>query len=136
MQEKLGLTYLFIAHDLSVVRHISDRVAVMYLGHIVEIAERSELYKNPQHPYTRALLSAIPIPDPEIEAQRERIILKGELPSPSDPPKGCVFHTRCPIAIEQCKDRMPEIRNIAPLHGVACIRAEGYEEAAPPQPSS
>ena len=126
LQDKFKLTYLFISHDLSVVRHISDRVAVMYLGHIVEIADRNELYENPLHPYTRALLSAIPIPDPKVETQRERIILKGELPSALNPPEGCVFHTRCPIAIDECRVEMPILKEVSPEHWVACIRAPGY----------
>ena len=126
LQEQFNLTYLFIAHDLSVVRHISDRVAVMYLGHIVEVADRTELYENPLHPYTKALLSAVPIPDPMVEAERERIILTGDIPSPMNPPEGCVFHTRCTIAIDDCKLEVPELREVSKDHWVACIRVEGY----------
>ena len=126
LQDQFELTYLFIAHDLSVVRHISDRVAVMYLGHIVEVADRNELYDNPLHPYTRALLSAVPIPDPVVELERERIILTGDVPSPMNPPDGCVFHTRCPVMIDDCRQEIPELREVSPDHWVACIRVEGY----------
>ena len=126
LQNQFNLTYLFIAHDLSVVRHISDRVAVMYLGHIVELAERNEIYVNPIHPYTKALLSAVPIPDPVIDAQRERILLTGEVPSPLNPPPGCVFNPRCPIAIDDCSQVMPELREVEPNHWAACIRADRY----------
>ena len=126
LQERYQLTYLFIAHDLSVVRHISDRVMVMYLGRIVEIADRVEIYRNPLHPYTKALLSAVPIPDPVIDAQRERIILTGEVPSPLNPPTGCVFHPRCPVAIDDCSGVIPEMREVEPGHWAACLRAPGY----------
>ena len=126
LQETFGLTYLFIAHDLSVVRHISDRVAVMYLGHIVEIADRGEIYTNPLHPYTKALLSAVPLPDPVLDAERERVILTGEVPSPLNPPQGCVFHPRCPIGTEECQEAMPELREVSTDHYVACIHVPGY----------
>jgi oligopeptide/dipeptide ABC transporter ATP-binding protein len=123
LQRELGLTYLFIAHDLAVVRHISDRIAVMYLGKIVEIADRRALYEDPQHPYTKALLAAVPIPDPELEATRERVVLGGEVPSPLNPPAGCVFHPRCPIAIDRCREGVPDLREVKAAHRAACILA-------------
>ena len=122
LQEEFNLTYLFIAHDLSVVRHIADRIAVMYLGHIVEIAPSEELYENPLHPYTQALLSAVPIPDPRIEATRKRTLVMGEIPSPLNPPVGCVFHPRCPLMTEECRAAMPELREVTPGHWAACIK--------------
>ncbi len=125
LQDEFNLTYLFIAHDLSVVRHISDRVAVMYLGHIMELTDRDTIFDNPLHPYTKALLSAVPIPDPEVERERERIILLGDVPSPLAPPPGCVFNTRCPIAIDQCREEVPEWRNVGSggtEHWVWCHR--------------
>jgi oligopeptide transport system ATP-binding protein len=120
LQDKFGLTYLFIAHDLSMVRHICDRVAVMYLGIIVETAERNELYEKPLHPYTKALLTAVPIADPRKERARKRTILTGDVPSPINPPPGCRFHTRCPIAMERCKVETPDWREASPEHWVAC----------------
>jgi peptide/nickel transport system ATP-binding protein len=120
LQSEYGLTYVFIAHDLSVVRHISDRVAVMYLGKIMELTDRDRLYSAPQHPYTHALLSAVPIPDPDVETHRKRILLEGDLPSPSDPPPGCVFSTRCFKAQDRCRTEVPELREIEPDHVIAC----------------
>ena len=125
LQEEFNLTYLFIAHDLAVVRHISDRVAVMYLGKIVEVADADDLYASPRHPYTMALLSAVPIPDPMVEDSRERILLKGDLPSPANPPQGCRFHTRCPFRQpERCDTEDPALRTLADGHVAACHYAE------------
>lgn len=122
LQAEKGLTYLFISHDLRAVRHLSDRVAVMYLGKIVELAPGKDIYSDPLMPYTRALISAVPVPDPVIEAKRERIILKGDVPSPIDPPSGCPFHTRCPYVIEECRSIIPNLVEIKPRHTAACIR--------------
>ncbi|MFQ5854144.1 MAG: ABC transporter ATP-binding protein [Anaerolineae bacterium] len=124
LQEQLGLTYLFIAHDLSMVRHISSRVAVMYLGKIMELADRNALFDDPLHPYTQSLNSAVPIPVPKLERRRRRFILEGEPPSPANPPSGCVFHTRCPLAIDECVEVVPEYREVRPGHFVACHLAD------------
>jgi oligopeptide transport system ATP-binding protein len=124
LQDQFNLTYLFIAHDLSMVRHICDRVAVMYLGLIVELGDRNEVYENPLHPYTRALLSAVPIPDPKKDRKRHRTILTGDVPSPIDPPSGCRFHPRCPIAVGRCKVEVPLWREANPGHWVACHAVE------------
>ena len=120
LQAEFGLTYLFIAHDLSVVRHISNRIAVMYLGRLAELADRDELYNNPLHPYTQALLSAVPIPDPVVEEKRQRIILQGDVPSPANPPKGCNFSTRCPQVMDICRQADPEFKDLGGGHWVAC----------------
>lgn len=127
LQSEKDLTYLFISHDLRAIRHVSDRVAVMYLGKIVELGNAKEVYREPLMPYTKALISAVPIPDPEIEAKRERIILKGDVPSPINPPMGCNFHTRCPYAIEKCRQVEPSLVEIKPMHFAACIRISPEE---------
>ncbi|WP_163972119.1 ABC transporter ATP-binding protein [Oceanobacillus halotolerans] len=120
LQEKFNLTYIFISHDLSVVRHISDRVAVMYLGNLMELADKDSLYSEPLHPYSKALLSAVPVPKKKGEEQRERIVLEGDIPNPANPPKGCVFHTRCPVAMDVCKEVVPTFKEEKPNHYVAC----------------
>jgi oligopeptide transport system ATP-binding protein len=124
LQEQLGLTYLFIAHDLSMVKHISHRIAVMYLGKIMELTDRNTLFDNPLHPYTQSLNSAVPMPNPKLERRRRRFILKGEPPSPTNPPSGCVFHPRCPLATEKCIAVVPEFREVQPGHLVACHLAD------------
>ena len=124
LQEKMNLAYLFIAHDLSMVKHISHRIAVMYLGKVMELADRNELFDNPLHPYTQSLNSAVPIPNPKSERKRQRFILKGDPPSPANPPSGCVFHTRCPLTTEECITVVPEFREIKPQHFVACHLAD------------
>lgn len=127
LQKRLGLTYLFIAHDLGMVKHISDRVAVMYLGKVMELAERRALFNEPLHPYTQSLISAVPAPNPRLERKRRRIILHGEVPSPAHAPSGCVFHTRCPLAYEECRTTVPQYREVQPGHFVACHLADGSE---------
>ncbi len=122
LQERLGLTYLLIAHDLSVVRHISNRVAVMYLGRLMELSPSDDLFGDPQHPYTKALLSAVPVPDPKVESQRERIVLQGDIPSPQNPPTGCVFHTRCPVAVDECSVTVPPLKPTGEGRWTACLR--------------
>ena len=124
LQEKFGLTYLFIAHDLLVVRHISDRIAVMYLGKMVELADANEIYDHPLHPYSKSLLSAVPVPDPKIARANQRIVLSGDIPSPLNAPSGCPFRTRCPYACDKCAEAMPEFREVSPGHFVACHRVE------------
>jgi len=124
LQDKLGLTYLFIAHDLLVVRHISDRIAVMYLGHIVELASAEEIYNKPLHPYSKSLLSAVPVPDPKIARANKRIVLTGSIPSPLNAPSGCPFRTRCQYACDKCAQSMPELKEVSSGRFVACHRTE------------
>ena len=131
LRDQFDLTYLFIAHDLSVVRHICHRVAVMYLGKVVELAESDELFDHPLHPYTRALLSAVPVPDPEVEMRRQHQVVQGEVPSPINPPSGCVFHPRCPLAVETCAHLVPALREIRPGHWVACTEVERLPDFRP-----
>ena len=133
LQGQLGLTYLFIAHDLSMVRYISDRVAVMYLGKVMELADRQDLFREPLHPYTQSLISAVPVPAPKQERQRRRFILKGDPPSPSHPPSGCVFHTRCPLVVEVCLTTVPEFRELRPGHFVACHLANEAGDSKIPE---
>jgi oligopeptide transport system ATP-binding protein len=125
LRDRFKLSYLFIAHDLSVVRHLCNRVAVMYLGRLVELAESDELFSNALHPYTQALLESIPVPDPDIEKRRAHRVMKGEVPSPINPPSGCVFHPRCPLAIQNCQLEVPQLRELRPGHWVACPVVEG-----------
>jgi len=127
LQRERGLTYLFISHDLRAIRHVSDRVAVMYLGKVVELADARTIYDEPLMPYTKALISAVPVPDPKIEATRRRVVLEGDVPSPINPPRGCRFHTRCPFAIEQCREVVPPLAEIKPNHFAACIRISPEE---------
>ena len=128
LQEQLGVAYLFIAHDLSMVKHISHRIAVMYLGKIMELTDRHSLFEAPLHPYTQSLTSAVPLPNPKLERKRRRFILEGEPPSPANPPAGCVFHPRCPFAIDVCREAVPEFREIEPGHHVACHRADNRSD--------
>lgn len=120
LQKQFNLTYLFISHDLRAVRHMSDRIAVMYLGKLVEMADADEIYRSPLHPYTQALISAVPVPDPSVEKQRQRIVLQGDVPSPINPPQGCHFHTRCPYVMDECRTRVPEFKDVGKQHFVAC----------------
>jgi oligopeptide transport system ATP-binding protein len=140
LQEEKNLTYLFISHDLRAVRHVSDRVAVMYLGEIVELADAREIYEKPLHPYSKALISAVPVPDPEIEASRERVILTGDVPSPINPPSGCHFHTRCPYAVEDCRMTEPQLVEIKPNHFASCIRISSenpdIDKVSAPRPAA